>query len=195
MFAKSFVGACIAGAALSINIEHIHQTPAALTEILSQTEAGSISAAICLRTAARNKAALPNFYEILGGSAKYTDTDFKHDWSSFAWKDAGEKFDEVEEAEVTWKRASVAFPKKTLFGTNGITPNDIRQGAIGNCWFMSAAAALAEEKGRMESVFLNSEVNANGIYGVNLYTLGVPHTVIVDDYLPLMDKGDGTFAT
>ena len=79
MFAKSFVGACIAGAALSINIEPIHQSPAALTEILSQTEAGSISADICLRTAERNKAALPDFYELLGGSAKYTDPDFKHD--------------------------------------------------------------------------------------------------------------------
>ena len=66
---------------------------------------------------------------------------------------------------------------------------------MGNCWFISAASAVAEEKGRLESVFLNKEVNANGIYAVNFYTLGVPHTVIVDDYLPLMDKGDGTFAT
>merc|ERR1712051_574361 len=45
MFAKSFVGACIAGAALSVNIAQIHQSPAAFTEILSQTEAGSISGA------------------------------------------------------------------------------------------------------------------------------------------------------
>ena len=52
---------------------------------------------------------------------------------------------------------------------------------------MSAAAALAEEKGRLESIFLNTEVNANGVYAVNFYTLGVPHTVIVDDYLPLYD--------
>ena len=122
MFIKSFVGACIAGAALSLTIEPIHQTPAALTEILSQTEAGSISAEICLRTAARNKAALPAFYDILGGSSKYTDPDFKHDWSSFAWSDASETFTEIAEATTTWKRASVAFPGKTLFGTNGITP-------------------------------------------------------------------------
>ena len=122
MFSKSFVGACIASAALSINIEPIHQSPAALTEILSQTEAGSISADICLRTAARNKAALPNFYEILGGSAKYTDPDFKHDWSSFAWSDASETFTEIAQATTKWTRSSVAFPKKTLFGTNGITP-------------------------------------------------------------------------
>ena len=40
----------------------------------------------------------------------------------------------------------------------------------------------------MEKVFLNEEngLNAAGIYAVNFYTLGIPHTVVVDDYLPLM---------
>lgn len=191
MFTKSFVGACFAGAALGLNIKSIGQTPAALAEI----ESATVTAEICLRTATRNKAALPEFYDILGGSTKYTDTDFKHDWSSFAWSDASETFTEVAAATTTWKRASVAFPQKTLFGTNGITPQDINQGQIGNCWFVAAASALAEVPGRLESVFLNTEKSANGIYGVNFYSLGVPQTVIVDDYLPLWDNGDGTFAT
>ena len=47
----------------------------------------------------------------------------------------------------------------------------------------------------MESVFINTETNANGIYGVDFYTLGVPHTVIVDDLLPLTASEDGTHAT
>ena len=38
-------------------------------------------------------------------------------------------------------------------------------------------------------------MNANGIYGVNFYTLGVPHTVIVDDYLPLHKSASGTYST
>ena len=48
----------------------------------------------------------------------------------------------------------------------------------------------------MEKIFLNnySELNKAGIYGVNLYTLGVPHTVIVDDYLPLHSSGKTLFA-
>ena len=41
----------------------------------------------------------------------------------------------------------------------------------------------------MESIFLNNKLNANGIYGVNMYALGIPHTVIVDDYLPLRKSG------
>ena len=93
-----------------------------------------------------------------------------------------------------WKRAKYAFKDKSLFGTTGIRPADIRQGSIGNCWFMSAASAIAEYPGRMEKVFLNNvdEVSSVGVYGVNFYTLGVPHTIIVDDYLPLKKDGGGT---
>ncbi len=57
---------------------------------------------------------------------------------------------------------------------------------LGNCWFLAAASSLAEQPQRMEKVFLNNKADLNdaGIYGVNLYSLGVPHTVIVDDYVP-----------
>ena len=131
----------------------------------------------------------------MNGSTKYTDTDFKPDWTSILWKDAEETFTGFTEESSVWKRASEAYPKSTLWGTKGIRPQDMSQGSIGNCWFISAASALAEEKGRMESVFLNDGVSANGIYGVNFYTLGVPHTVIVDDYLPLFKQEDGTLTT
>ena len=48
---------------------------------------------------------------------------------------------------------------------------------------------LAEKKGRMEKVFLNKDnaLNANGIYAINVYALGVPHTIVVDDWLPVRD--------
>lgn len=79
------------------------------------------------------------------------------------------------------------YAKNSLWGSDGITPMDIRQGVIGNCWFLAAASAIAEKPERMEKIFLNNsvEMNKNGIYAVNLYALGVKHTVIVDDYLPL----------
>jgi len=66
-----------------------------------------------------------------------------------------------------------------------VTPADVRQGSVGNCWFLSAIAALSEEPGRIESVFVTKEKSPNGIYAVNFYTLGVPHTIIIDDYLPI----------
>jgi len=86
---------------------------------------------------------------------------------------------------INWFRAKDKFSSKTLWGSNGITPQDVRQGIIGDCWFMVAASAMAEKPKRLEKIFLNKEKNDNGMYAVNLYTLGVPHTVVVDDILPL----------
>lgn len=52
---------------------------------------------------------------------------------------------------------------------------------------MSAAAAIAEFPNKLEKIFLNTDnaLNKQGIYALNFFMLGVPHTVIIDDYLPL----------
>lgn len=50
---------------------------------------------------------------------------------------------------------------------------------------MVAASAMAEKPKRLEKVFLNQKADVYGMYAVNLYTLGVPHTIVVDDFLPL----------
>merc|ERR1719232_2547306 len=78
----------------------------------------------------------------------------------------------------------------SLFGTNGVSPNDIVQGWLGNHWLLSAAGAMAEVPGRVENIFINHEDNAtrgiskNGIYALNLYALMMPIVVTIDDRLP-----------
>ena len=116
---------------------------------------------------------------------------FPADESSLLWRDANENWDAVYNVEA-WKRLSELYGdgKKeetyTLFGSKGVNPEDILQGSIGNCWFMSAISAIAEEPGRVEKMFLNTSnaVEPKGIYGVNMFALGVPITIIVDDYIP-----------
>ena len=86
--------------------------------------------------------------------------------------------------------------KLTLFG-KGISPDDIIQGGVGNCWFMAAASAVAGvDPGLVKKAFHNTsnQLNAAGIYAVDLYTLGVPHTVVVDDFIPRSVSDDGNSA-
>ena len=49
---------------------------------------------------------------------------------------------------------------------DGITPSDIGQGALGDCWLMSAFACLAEIPGAIENLFLTREVSLRGKYSV-----------------------------
>ena len=88
---------------------------------------------------------------------------------------------------IKWNRAGSVWPDHTLFGSRGVDQNDVKQGQIGNCWFMAAANTLAKVPSRVENLFLNTEnrTSPNGIYGINMYLLGVPRTIIIDDFLPL----------
>jgi hypothetical protein len=58
-----------------------------------------------------------------------------------------------------WYRVSEnsLFNGKSLFGSQYIKPTDVRQGEIGNCWFISSMAAMAEYPGRIEKMYLNKE--------------------------------------
>jgi calpain-15 len=58
---------------------------------------------------------------------------------------------------------------------------------------MHGMAAVAEKPGRIERIFLNEELSSNGIYGVQLYVLGVPTTVVIDDSVPLSSDGSTIF--
>ena len=103
------------------------------------------------------------------------------------------------ENNIQWRRIVEAFPGATLFGREGIRPEDVREGFVGNSWFISAVSALAEFPGRLEKLFLNNsnELSRAGLYGINMYTLGFPHTIIVDDFLPLIQSAteEGKFST
>jgi hypothetical protein len=49
---------------------------------------------------------------------------------------------------------------------------------------MHGASVVAEVPTRLGSVFLNNELSNNGIYGLNVYVLGVPFTLLIDDKIP-----------
>ena len=84
----------------------------------------------------------------------YNDDTFSED-NAIYWSDAGERISS--RLKFHWHRASELFDSEehSLFGEQGIRPQDVRQGALADCWIMSAASALSEHPGRLEQVFLN----------------------------------------
>ena len=112
------------------------------------------------------------------------DNDFYRGSTARFWADQGE---ESRNEDIRWKRARTDFSEATLFGEKGVTVDDVAQGSIGNCWLMAAFASLAENPKRVEKAFLNTknEQAPTGLYGVNLFVLGHPMTIFVDDWLPV----------
>ena len=78
-----------------------------------------------------------------------------------------------------------------LWGTKGVLPTGIGQGALGDCWFLAASAALAEHPSRIKKLFKNQEYPKEGIFEINFYYGGEPRTIVIDDRLPASDYGYG----
>ena len=85
----------------------------------------------------------------------------------------------------TFRKMSDVFSQDeySLFGRNSISPKDAIQGALGDCWIIAAASAVATDPERIKNIFLTQNLNNAGIYALRLYLLGVPVTVSVDEKL------------
>lgn len=95
-----------------------------------------------------------------------------------------------EEDVTAWKRPSeIDGDVPSLWGSEGIKPRGINQGALGDCWFLAATAAIAENPERIQRIFTNKEYPSNGVFELNLYQRGKPVKEIIDDRLPINSYG------
>ena len=69
--------------------------------------------------------------------------------------------------EFTWERPDKIFNgAEPILFQDKIEPNDIRQGCLGNCYFLSALSALAEFPEMIKKIFVTQKINTAGCYVV-----------------------------
>ncbi|KAF5382243.1 hypothetical protein D9757_008962 [Collybiopsis confluens] len=79
------------------------------------------------------------------------------------------------------RRVTQIFDNPQFF-IDGANSNDIVQGAIGDCWFVSALATMSTAEGLVEK-FCVARDEEIGVYGFIFFRNGTWVTIIVDDFL------------
>ena len=103
----------------------------------------------------------------------------------YTWKRLSELY-KINELNIVKEPANIKeFPD--------ILTNDVVQGEIGDCYFLSVLASFAENPKRIKTFFPSMQISPNGIYEARVYLHGEPVSVVVDDYFPCREKEDGTF--
>ena len=90
-------------------------------------------------------------------------------------------------------RIYFCFKKLSSF-LEGINKDDIIQGGLGDCYFLSAVAALCEFPELIKKLFLIKEKSDEHCYGCYFRINGIWKLVLVDDYFPCYGSWGKNFA-
>lgn len=94
----------------------------------------------------------------------------------------------------SWKRLSDVCGSPLLI-RDGLCATDVRQGGLGDCFLLSAVAAVASARSDLlQSLFVQFDVQ-RGVYGVRLFVNGAWSYVVVDDYIAYDADGRKTYAS
>ena len=81
-----------------------------------------------------------------------------------------------------------------LIDEGGVEPDDVKQGALGDCWLISSMKGIAGTPSGQELIEKNIKDNGDGTYDVTLYRDGEPVVVTVDGKLPVGPNGEPVYA-
>ena len=86
---------------------------------------------------------------------------------------------------IIWLKAEEIFNYQhyNIF-VNDISIDDVRQGYLGNCYFMSSLAAMTNIPQLICQLFRSFQINRNGCYEIGLNIEGEWQIVLLDDYFP-----------
>ena len=156
---------------------------------VKSSESLQISSAFCTKAVERLKAGPEVIPSVIKKGAKYRDTSFTGpdmvywEGDTLTTPDYTDEKNSISKEAYIFKDWTTFLPSNTdLFYANGsISFNQINQGGIGDCYFMSSASALAEWPDRVRNVFLTQKKNNAGIFGVRFFIRGKPYHISVDD--------------
>jgi len=150
----------------------------------------------------KNKATKPINCRCQGGSSQPAKLKFKPNGRPFyaCSKSSCDYFSWAFTAELMhWYRFG-RHNGHVLVGPNGFSAKDLCQGRVGDCWFLSALAVVAERPDLIARLFVDcnngndiqgtgscsGDCSASGLIRVRLFLDGYWKTVIVDNFLPCM---------
>lgn len=105
----------------------------------------------------------------------------------FQWADYHEHSAQVSE-NVEWIRFTSDQGWKMISNSTGFKPEHVRQGGVGDCWFLSAVAVLAEREDIINSIVLDKTLRSDGIQRFCLFINGEFKIFQVDNFLACISK-------
>lgn len=87
--------------------------------------------------------------------------------------------------QIKWEKATKKMDNPAIFHGK-VEPRDIKQGYLGDCYFLAGLAALAERPDRIYNLFLLQELNQCNYFSVKLLYKGKWVTVDMDEYVPFL---------
>ncbi|CAK60734.1 unnamed protein product (macronuclear) [Paramecium tetraurelia] len=130
------------------------------------------------------------YFKLKENKTIFVDPDFKPDETSLG--NVGTNFEWKRLTEI-WKNAQIF--QKDLYHSNNelgvhtlVSPRDIKQGSLGDCYFLSSLGSIASKHpDKIFDLFQTPILNPYGIYGVWLCIQGVWKLITLDDYVPVYD--------
>jgi len=110
--------------------------------------------------------------QVIEAGKPWTDLDFQPNVSSLYDPEVDTRVKNSDYDSFIWRRVSEIYPDPQIFDET-IEPNDIKQGALGDCYLLAVLSSLAENKERIEALFVKKEINKAGIYAINFFINGL----------------------
>jgi hypothetical protein len=116
---------------------------------------------------------------------KFYDKEFPKTWESVYGFCGSGAITQRQAEKLDWIKPNYIFKGKDYdVFKDEIGASDIRQGALSDCYFLSAAAALASNPKRIQRLFSPQKKNSYGCYSVFLNVFGVWEEVVLDHRFP-----------